>query len=379
MKVVHLTSVHSPFDVRIFHKECRSLARSGYDVVLVAPHTHDETVDGVRIKAVAKGSHRLSRMTRIVSAIYHKAVMEHADIYHFHDPELIGAGLMLAARGKKVIYDIHEDCPADILDKHYLPTKVRRPLSWLAKHVEDFSAPRFSALITATNAIARRFVRFKNTVIIHNYPLSEEIYAKSDFQSYERCSSVAYVGGITPYRGIREAIQAMQTLAPDLNAALELAGPYSPQSFRAQLIQLPGWTHVREWGILTRAEVRSLLGRVTLGLLLYHGVANNITAEPNKLFEYMAAGIPVIASNFPVWRQLIREVDCGVLVDPSDVDAIADALNFFLTHSNEARAMGERGRRAVLQRFNWETDRCKLTQLYSALLGSTNIEAAVRT
>jgi len=118
---------------------------------------------------------------------------------------------------------------------------------------------------------------------------------------------------------------------------------------------------------------------VTLGLLLYHGVANNITAEPNKLFEYMAAGIPVIASDFPVWRQLIREVDCGVLVDPSDVDAIADALNFFLTHSNEARAMGERGRRAVLQRFNWETERCKLTQLYSTLLGSTNIEAAVRT
>jgi len=175
-RVVHLSSAHPVGDTRLFARECRSLARAGYAVTLVTPHDRDVVVDGILVKAVPRASRRLERMTVTVARVYREAVKLQADLYHFHVVELIPAGLLLRARGKMVVYDVYEDAPRDILARDYLPTRVRRPVGWLLERLENFAAPRFSALVAATPKIGARFRPLNpRTVVVNNYPLRDEL------------------------------------------------------------------------------------------------------------------------------------------------------------------------------------------------------------
>lgn len=367
--VVHFTSVHAPFDFRVFHKELKSLGRAGYQVTLVVPHVQDQAVEGVRIRAVAVPRGRLSRMFCTVWRVYREAVRENADLYHFHDPELIPAGLLLRATGRKVIYDIHEDLPKDVLSKYYLPSWVRRPLARTVRWVETIACPHFSALVVAAAPLCERFVALnRNLVVIQNFPLREEMVPRREISWDDRPFSVGYAGLISRIRGIREMVQAMALLPRQLGATLRLAGEFELPTLKREVAALPGWTRVVSLGPVDRPRVAEVLSHVRAGLVLYHPEPNHIRAMPAKLFEYMAAGIPVIASDFPLWRQIIQSAGCGILVDPLDPRAIANAIEFVLTHPEQAIAMGHRGREAVERHYNWETEEKKLLKLYANLL-----------
>ena len=367
-KVVHLTSVHSPSDIRIFFKECRSLAAAGYEVVLVAPGGKDRFVEGVQVRAITKAARRLERMTKIVWAVYRAAVRERAEIYHFHDPELIPVGLLLRLRGERVIYDVHEDVPRDILSKYYLPVWARSFIGNVVEVIENFAARRFSALVSVTPHITKRFRNLNARVVtVQNFPLLDEL--ADDISSWqEREAAVAYVGMMTVSRSIREMVVALSLLPEGCTAELRLAGTYSPERLRDEVAKLPGWERVRELGFLDRRVVKQSLGRVRAGLVLFYPEPNHIYAGPNKMFEYMAAGIPVIASDFPLWREIVEGAGCGKLVDPLDPQAIADAIAYLLSHPEEAEAMGRNGRRVVEERYNWKNEEKKLLALYRKLL-----------
>jgi len=368
-KIVHLTSVHTAFDVRVFHKECKSLARSGKHVVLVVPHPRDEVVDSVEVKGIRISGGRLVRMTRTAWSLYREALRQNGDVYHFHDPELIPLGLLLAARGKTVVYDIHEDAPADILHKDYIPGPLRRPLMWSVQKFENAACRRFSGLIAATPTIAKRFHSINpNTVVVHNFPMLDEIAPTVDLPWNERPPAVAYIGSISERRGIREILQALALLPPDNPAQMMLAGPFSPAELRTDLMRLPSWARVKYLRVLDRLSVANLLSRVRLGLLVLQPEPNFCNAMPIKLFEYMAAGIPVIASDFPLWRQIIGEAGCGLLVDPQDPQAIVRAMEYLLSHDAEAEAMGRRGRQAACELYNWNSEERVLLKFYSELL-----------
>ena len=368
-KIVHLTSVHTAFDVRVFHKECKSLARSGKHVVLIVPHDRDEVVDSVEVKGIRISGGRLVRMTRTVWSLYREALRQNGDLYHFHDPELIPLGLLLAARGKTVVYDIHEDAPADILHKDYIPRRLRRPLTWSVRKLENAACRRFAGLIAATPTIAKRFHSVNpNTVVVHNFPMLDEIEPKGALPWNERPPVVAYIGSISERRGIREILQALALLPSANPTQMMLAGPFSPEELRTELMRLPGWARVKYFRVLDRPSVANLLSRVRLGLLVLRPEPNFCNAMPIKLFEYMAAGIPVIASNFPLWRQIIGEAGCGLLVDPRDPQAIARAMEYLLSHDAEAEAMGRRGRQAARELYNWNSEERVLLKFYSELL-----------
>ena len=367
-RVVHITSVHSLFDTRIFHKECQSLLRAPYDVFCVMPHRRDETVNGVRIVAVPEARNRLHRMTITAVRIYLRARELDADLYHSHDPELIPIGLLLRAQGKQVIYDIHEDVPRQILSKHYLPWYVRRPLHWITELVETHAASLFSALVVATPAIAERFDSVNpNTVVVRNYASLHDLVFSTRIAWNQRPYSVAYVGRLSPDKGVGEMVTAMAYVSRRREAILHLAGTFSMTEARNRVIQQPGWSHVREWGVLDRHGVASLLGEVRGGMVVLHPVSRFVVSLPVKMFEYMSAGIPVIASDFPLWREIIGGADCGLLVDPLDPRAIAGAIEYLFTHADEAEAMGRRGREAVENQYNWAFEADKLLQCYADL------------
>lgn len=368
-----ITSVHPTFDTRIFYKEAKSLVKAGYDVTFIAQHDKPEIVDGIKIDPLPKPKNRFERMTRTVWTAYRKALKIDADVYHFHDPELIPVGLLLKKKGFKVIYDIHEDAPRSLLSPghFYIPSFSKQMVSSLLEELEDFTAPLFDLCIAATPHIADRFrIIQRNTYIINNYPMLNELGGTDCTPWEERDKSIAYVGVIALTRGVREMVEAMQYIPNCLGTRLKLAGNFSPIQCRNKIQGMLGWHSVDDLGFLDRQDVRKILSNVRAGLVLFHPVSNHTEAQPNKLYEYMSAGIPVIASNFPLWREFVEREGCGLVVDPLDPHAIATAIEYLLTHDAEAEEMGQRGRRAIEQKYNWSVEADKLLRIYKDVLPS---------
>jgi glycosyltransferase involved in cell wall biosynthesis len=364
-----MTSAHPPSDVRIFHKECKSIARAGYDVTLLASVAESGVREGIKLVRLPRWKNRLDRVLRGFFAIYKKARRENADIYHFHDPELIPAALLLQLSGKKVVYDIHEDLPRTISYKSYIPNFLRQSISRIAELVEDCAGARFSALVVATPTIGNRFRRVNaNVAVVNNYPRIEEIQTPSDVATLKREATVLYIGmRITRARGAEEMVRAMGLLPAELLARLRLVGEWDPVDLPRSLSSLPGWSRIEFVGPLDRNGVANELRRASVGLVLLHPEPNYFASQPVKLFEYMCAGVPVIVSDFPACREIISKARCGFLVDPMDPQQIASAMEYLLTHPEEAEQMGQRGFQAVHKKYNWANEEQILLQTYEGL------------
>jgi glycosyltransferase involved in cell wall biosynthesis len=366
-RVLHVTSAHGANDVRIFYKECRSLARAGYEVFELTTERADSYSEGVRIIGIGPQRGRLHRMTTKGLAIGREAVRLKADIYHIHDPELLPLALLLRALRKRVIYDIHEDLPKTVLYKHYIPAVLRPLLKGVVESLENMAARGMTGLIAATPAIAERFRPINaHTEIINNFPDAKELVPVLGRAWSDRRASVTYIGGIAEERGLRELLAAMSKIR-ELGAKLELAGWFSNPVLMREVSGTPEWENVVWHGLLDRTSIAELLGCVRAGLTVLHPEQNFLTSQPVKMFEYMAAGLPVIASDFPFWRSMIESLGCGILVDPLDPESIANAISYLLTHHEEAEAMGRRGRAAVEHHFNWLLEEHKLLAFYSSI------------
>ena len=263
-----------------------------------------------------------------------------------------------------MIYDAHEDLPRQIMSKHWISPLIRRPVAGLAAVVENFSVRCFDAVVAATPPIAARFPPDKS-VTVQNFPLLSQFLSVAAEPYATRPPHIAYIGGIAPIRGSVEMLTAFELLSSrHANARLELAGPFAPSRHQDELRQLSGWQSVSYHGVIDRNGIAGLLGSTRAGLVVLHPTLNYLDALPVKMFEYMAAGLPVIASNFPLWRDIVEKAQCGLTVDPLQPAAIADAMAWILEHPVEAEAMGRRGREAVQKRYNWNPEAEKLRVLY---------------
>lgn len=371
MKICHLTTVHKPEDIRIFVKECQSLAKAGHDVTLLVANGPTYEKYGVRIVGVPiEASNRLKRMANGIRAMIHAALALDADVYHFHDPELMIAGLSLTKHGKKVIYDVHEDVPEQVLSKHWIPGPLRKLVSVAVRRFEKYAASRFAAVVTATPTINARFKTYnRNAVTIHNYPILDELIDESIDLAAKPFDNgqIVYIGGISDLRGIREMVEAMKGLNEKRDATLLLAGPFLQAALEPEMKAHVGWQHVDYRGVIDREQVKNVLMESSVGLVLLHPEPRYVVSYPIKMFEYMSAGIPVVASNFPIWRDIVEGNDCGVCVDALKVDDIICAVNYLLENPDRAREMGMNGRKAIETIYNWEAESVRLVELYASL------------
>lgn len=359
--VCHLTSVHKWDDIRIFHKECVSTAQNGIEVHLVATKTNDKIEKGVHIHGINFSTKsRLKRFFKTSKLVYQKAIEINADIYHFHDPELMIYGLKIKKKGKKVIYDVHEDLPRQIQTKHWIPKSIRSIVSFFVEKIENRIVKKMSYVVTSTENIKERFASLNSNVsTIYNYPIIEENIELPDWS--QRQNSICYVGGIMRGRGILELVNVLEE---NSKVDLNLAGIYSPESLKDELILMQGWSKVNDFGFVNRKEIIKILNKSKIGMVTLHPTQSYIESLPIKLFEYMYAGLPVIVSNFPIWQSIINESGCGISVDPLDVNRISSTIDYLIENSEIAEEMGRRGREAVLEKYNWKIEEEKLINIY---------------
>ncbi|KZY89885.1 glycosyl transferase, partial [Oleiphilus sp. HI0071] len=295
---------------------CRSLAEEYNVSLIIADGLGDEVKENVSILDVgAKDGGRLSRMTRTVKKVYKKALELDADLYHLHDPELLPIAIRLKRRGKLVIFDAHEDLPKQLLGKPYLHPLARWFLSKIIDRYEKWACPRLDAVIGATPIITAKFGCFCNlTANINNYPLLNELSCVTDDQA--KVGEVAYVGGISEIRGIKPLVKAVGRTK---GIRLNLVGSFGSKNLEDEVKSFQEFDAVNDLGFKSREEVAEILARSRAGIVTFLASPNHVDAQPNKMFEYMSASLPIVTSNFPLWREIVEGNDCGICVDPENV------------------------------------------------------------
>ena len=363
MKIAHLTTVHTRSDTRIFRKMCRSLAAAGHDVtLLVADGLGDGLIDGVRIIDVGRPSGRLARACWATARMWWLALRTRPDILHFHDPELIPGGLVVRLAGWRVVYDIHEYYRVHLRATASLP----RPVSAMLANVYG-AAERWAALVLDACVVCapnmQHVLPLRRSILMENYPLAKE-FRPGPMPAAERPTRVCCVGILSTIRCVSEMVDAAATAG----ATLALAGKWYPESLRTEVVARPGWAGVEELGYIDRQQIQELFDASRAGLLILDLHQDEVHVSSNKLFEYMAAGLPVIVSDIGFARDIIGRHGCGLLVSPSnDASALAAAVGWILAHPEEADRMGRAGRRAIETGYSWDQQMPSLLALYESL------------
>ena len=361
-KVCHVTSVHKPTDARIFERECSSLTKC-YDVTLIAPNVEDYEQNGVHVKGVRLPESRLKRHLSL-NRVYKKMKEVDADIYHFHDPELMALGLNMKKEGKKVIFDSHEDIPSQIKNKTYIPTRLLRSvISSYYEFFEKKSLKQYDAVVSVTPEIVDRLKKINpNTIMLTNYPIYND---SNDNRTWEK--KIGFAGLISRNWNLHHVLEAIK----DMDVVFELAGPCY-DCYLDELKTMPGWEKVNYHGVIKHQKVFDMLKSCSAGMAVSTDKDPNINYKQGsigvtKIFEYMLVGIPVIATNLYSWIPIIEGNKCGYCLDCNNVDQIRKAILDVLNHPDEAEQMGNHGKAVVKNKYCWQEQEKTLFDMYSQL------------
>lgn len=367
MHICHITTIHPQQDTRIFQKQCVSLAKLGHQVTLLCAKGESHTLEGVQIISLdATNFSFKNRVQHIAPALYKKALALNADIYQFHDPDFLIPGYRLKKAGKRVIYDVHEDIPLQLLSKPYGHKWVLQLASNVFKPLENYIAKNLSAIITADKKVNERFMDLGvSPTLISNYPDLANYSAPRPFS--EKKNEIFYVGDIAYIRGAVEMVKAMEFL-PD--TTLVLAGKIDNPELKKELMALPGWQQVRYEGYINAQRRDEILRTAKIGIVALHPVKKYMDALPTKLFEYMAAGLAVVCTDIPLWTAIIKSANCGRSIDPLNPRDIAQNIEWLLSHEAEAEQLGKNGYAYTKIHYSWETELNKLVHVYQNVIAS---------
>ena len=363
--IVHLSTVHHSRDNRIYNKEVPALLAAGHDVALLIQADADES-SPVPLVALPRPKNRLSRLILTQAQAWHRLGHLRPRLLHVHDPELIPLAWAWArTHGARCVFDAHEDLIDQVASKEYLKAWQRPLAAGYARLLTRWADRGMDAIVAATTPVAERYSN-PNRVVVHNYPWGRDCAVEPATVP----GRLLYVGDLSEERKLSfmvEVTRRVQARVP--SARLVLAGRVLPEGREAASRFDPDVvTHL---GLLPPAEVPALLATAQVGLIFLEPLDNYTNSLPTKLFEYLAAGVPFAASDFPYWRETFGPLDAGVFVDSQDVDATADALVALLSDPARCAELGRHGRAAIRESISFEAEADKLTELATRLLNGT--------
>lgn len=364
-RVVHLTSVHRRKDPRIFQKECKSLSKL-YDVYLIiADGLGDEIINGIKIIDVGKEKSRLRRFVFSTQKIYKIAQNINAKIYHFHDPELIPIALKLRWSHKTIIFDIHEDIYEQIKMKEWFPKILLPFVLIIIKMINWLVSKLFYLILAETSYVDIYSKKTRNYITIHNYPKTE--YLQEFVRENRTENGIFYMGAITNHRGLDSILDSLLLLEHyNIKFTIHLIGECNESINWVKYKKIKDY--IKFYGYLNYKNGYEISKKCKIGLALLKPTGNYIKSLPTKMFEYMCVGLPVIASNFSLWKEIIEKYNCGICVNPENPKEIADAIQYIYQNPEIANKMGDNGRKATFQHYNWEKEKKKLFSYYNRLI-----------
>lgn len=370
IKICHVSSVHSRYDVRIFQKECISLYKHGYDVNLLINDTNsDESKDGIKI--FSTGKRNINKWKRIffdVPQIRRKLMQIDAKVYHLHDPELLTLVRYLKRKGKIVIFDSHEDYLSTIGIKEWIPKIFRKILSQYYTYYEKRTIKQCNGAVVCYHWTMERFSKIcREVAMVLNFPIVQydDKMVKNDFSSRSLC----FAGGVSRQWCHHEIVQALGMID---DVTYKIAGPVSDE-YLDELKKIKGWDQVQFYGKLNHNEVYSkIYTNCSIGVVLLDYIPQCKYTIGNlsntKFFECMYAGLPIICTDFVLWKEIVENEKCGICVNPHNIEQIVSAITYLLDNPDIARQMGENGRNAVMKKYNWDTEEQKLLAFYDKVL-----------
>lgn len=372
IRICQISTLHCATDNRIFHKECSSLAKAGFEVHFLVDEKKSYVKDGVHIHPIRRIPKLCLRMLFTDWIVLFKALKINADIYHYHDPDFLPFGFILKwVFSKKVVFDIHESVPKQILGKTYIPKFARKTVSIIYKILERIFTIGPSIIVANAKSVQEHW---KKVYLVQNFPkLDEELMASvSEERQRADVPLLVFVGGVSKVRGA--------------DVYVELAGKLDKRGhdFRMKII---GWNcdncierlmpRVKELNLqdkitftggLEWSQAMKEMAQGTIGLCLLLPIPNNLILLSTKIIEYMMLGIPVLASNFDTWKPYVEGERIGMMADPTNIDEVADVCEKLLSDKDELVAMGKRGMEAVRNKYNWTTEFQVLLKCYDDLL-----------
>ena len=369
MKICHVTSVHSPEDGRIFRRACVSAKKAGYDTYLIQKGDTYEKL-GVHIVGIGipKKSSRMYRMTVFSNKAYQAALDVDADLYHIHDPELLPFARKLKKKGKKVVFDSHENYSDMILRKVNIPFNRlfgRIIYSYMEKTYKEIDGVTYPS----DDEYYRRLEKIcKRSCLSRNYPWKRELYDKYDEALEKEKNTACFIGTLSAGHGIVEIIKACY----NAGFKLYLAGTFYSSEFKKKVFSMPEYSCVEYMGVINRDQVLQTLQKTEIGLCILHNVGQFYTMQTlsTKIYECLAMGMPVILNNSPYNQRITNEMGFGVCVDPMDIEGIKDTLIKLSKDQEYKKHLSDNGRKASRDCFCWDIEQIKLLSMYESILNS---------
>ncbi len=373
-KVFMMSSAHTYNDGRIMYREAASLQKNHEVELHICAPFDEKEIQGVKVYGLPMWNSPKDRL-KTIWILIQRIIKSNASAFHFHDPELlILVPLIKLIKRKKVIYDVHESYPNSIMDKDWIPKFLRYIIKLSFIFVERVMLSCIDAVIYTTDPVGERYnkIRKLNSVRINNVPLNDIFKNKPSFYN-DRENAIIFLGVIVSQRGVLELIQAFNEFRKTYSEyKLKFVGRIFYTKFRNQVEFLIKKNNLNDKVYLLDPipykDIANELSNCKIGVVTYLPLGNNMACLPNKMFEYMAAGLPIIASNFAGYRKVIEPETCGICVDPTNINEITEAMKLIAGNPNKAEEMSQNSRNAYLKKYNWQKEEQKLLDLYTEII-----------
>jgi len=366
-KILHITTVHPRRDTRIFYRECKTIGDEGHDIILiVADGKGDEFNEGVQVYDIGKENSRIVNFFKSFGKLKKKIRKIAPDIVHFHDPELMFLGKSISRMGIPVVFDIHENVSAQILDKDYIPKFLRKFVSYFYRKVEINIIKAFHLIIAEHSYEDVYQGKGKSLTTLLNLPDS------SHFNPYINLNrtgnEVFYIGAITQERGLGVTLESLKILKQrNVDFFMHFIGRAPDEIQKLEQFEEIK-NNIKFYGRMDSKKGFEISKNCVVGLSVLKPIKNYVGSYSTKIFEYMAIGLPVITSNFPLYKGVVEKYNCGFCIDPYSSIELADKIEEIIKNPSYAQSLGSNGLNAVKQNFNWSNEKNKLVELYKQIL-----------